>query len=91
MTYVRFVTYSILINGHPYRKIVPSRGIRQGDPLKPYFFILCVEGLSTLLRKAEREGSISGLPITRGDTKVSYLFFADDSLLFCRASIVEWA
>jgi hypothetical protein len=91
MTCVRSVTYSILINGHPYGKIVPFRGIWQGDPLSPYFFILCAEGLSTLLRKAEREGSISGLPITRGGTKVSHLFFAGDSLLFCRASIVEWA
>ncbi|XP_059441892.1 uncharacterized protein LOC132174217 [Corylus avellana] len=90
MTCVRTVTYSILINGQPYGKIVPTRGIRQGDLLSPYLFILCAEGLSTSMNKAEREGRISGLPIARGGTKVNHLLFADDSLLFCRASILEW-
>lgn len=37
------VTYSFLINGQPLEKVVPSRGIRQGDPLSPYIFILCGE------------------------------------------------
>jgi hypothetical protein len=52
MTCVRTVTYSVLIHGRPYGHIVPTRGIRQGDPLSPYFFILCAEGLSALLHRA---------------------------------------
>jgi hypothetical protein len=91
MVCVRTLTYSILINGQPHGRILPSRGIRQGDPLSPYFFILCAEGLSTLLRGAEQDGRITGLPITRGGTRINHLFFADDSLLFCRSSILEWA
>jgi exonuclease III/ribonuclease HI len=90
MTCVRTVSYSILINGRPYGHIRPTRGIRQGDPLSPYLFILCAEGLSTLLHKAERDGTVTGLPIAKGGTKINHLFFADDSLLFCRANFMEW-
>jgi hypothetical protein len=50
MTCIRTVSYAILINGQPHGRIVPSKGIQQGDPLSPYFFILCAEGLSTMLR-----------------------------------------
>jgi hypothetical protein len=91
MVCIRTVSYSILINGQPHGQIVPTRGIRQGDPLSPYLFILCAEGLSTMLRRAELAGRITGLPIKRGGTRISHLFFADDSLLFCRSSILEWA
>ncbi|XP_075663965.1 uncharacterized protein LOC142633609 [Castanea sativa] len=46
-------TFSILVNGKPYGMIHPSRGIRQGDPLSPYLFLLCAKGFSTLLAKNE--------------------------------------
>ena len=75
MMCVRTVSYSILINGQPTGKIVPTWGIRQGDPLSPYFFILCAEGLSNLLRMAEQERRLTGLPITKGGTRINHLFF----------------
>jgi hypothetical protein len=90
MTCVRTVSYSVLINGQPYGAITPTRGIRQGDPLSPYFFIMCAEGLSSLLYKAEREKRITRFPIVRGGLRLNHLFFADDSLLFCKANIPEW-
>ena len=90
MVCVRTVTYFILINGQPHGRIVPSRGIRQEDPLSPYLFILCVEGLSTLLRRAEKDERLKGLPIARGGTRINHFFFVDDTLLFYRSSIVEW-
>jgi hypothetical protein len=90
MTCVRTVSYLVLINGRPYGHISPTRGIRQDDPLSPYLFILCAEGLSTLLHKAERNGTITGLAIAKGGTKINHLFFADDSLLFCKANFMEW-
>jgi hypothetical protein len=84
MACVSTVSYSILINGQPYGHIVPIRGIREGDPLFPYFFILCAEAMSSMLHHAKREGHITCIPITRGGIRINHLFFADDSLLFCQ-------
>jgi hypothetical protein len=79
------VSYSILINGDPFGYITPSCGIRQGDPISPYLFILCTEAFSALLMQAERDRCITGVPIARGRMRLNHLFFADDSLLFCKA------
>ena len=86
MSCVTTPSFSILINGKPYGMIHPSRGIRQGDPLSPYMFLLCAEGFTALLKKAESEGRIKGVSICRGAPKVTNLMFADDSLLFCQAT-----
>jgi hypothetical protein len=79
-----------LINGSPHGCISPTQGLRQGDPLFPYLFLLCAKGLSALLLSAEQNRQISGLPIVRGGFKLSHLFFYDDSLLFCRATFLGW-
>lgn len=90
MKCVSSVTYSVLVNGTPCGKIFPSRGLRQGDPLSPYLFLLVAEGLSSLIVRVEEEGSIIGVPITVVGIRLSHLFFADDSLLFCKANFSEW-
>jgi hypothetical protein len=90
MQCVQSVTYGILINGTPFGNIHPTRGLRQGDPLSPYLFLLCAEGLSALLHKAEVDGHISRVPIAARGYKLSHLSFADDSMLFCRATFPEW-
>jgi hypothetical protein len=90
MTCVSTISYSILVNGQPYGAFTPSKGIRQRDPLSPYLFILCAEWLSALLRRAENKRELTSLSMSRGRIHINYLFFANDSLLFCRANIVEW-
>ncbi|MGO7410871.1 reverse transcriptase domain-containing protein, partial [Rhizobium ruizarguesonis] len=69
----------------PRGKVVPSRGIRQGDPLSPYIFILCSEVLSGLCNRAQEEGSLQGLRVARGSPKLSHHFFADDTMFFLQA------
>ena len=81
--------FSVIVNGNPTGYILPSRGLRQGDPLSPYLFLFCVEGLTALLRKAETEGIIRGVVARRGGPCISHLLFANESLLFCRALVKE--
>lgn len=81
------VSYSILINGQLHGHIIPSRGIRQGDPLSPFFFIICAEALSSLLQQAGKVGGLTGVPISIGIIRILHLLFADDSLVFCRANL----
>ena len=89
MSCIKSVSYSVLLNGVPGRTIKPSRGLRQGDPLSPYLFLLCAMGLQGLLHKAESDGPIRGVSICRNGPRVSHLFFADDNVLFCRAKEAE--
>jgi hypothetical protein len=90
MECVKTVKYAVVVNGNPAGHIVPSHGIRQGDPLSPYLFLLCAEALSNMLHRAERKGIITGVPTSKKGPRINHLFFADDSLLFCKANLVEW-
>lgn len=80
------VTYQVCVNGELTEVIVLGRGLRQGDLLSPYLFILCAEGLSTLMRRAELRGDIYGVRVARGAPSVAHLLFADDCYLFFKAS-----
>ncbi|CAA7021009.1 unnamed protein product [Microthlaspi erraticum] len=81
------VTYSNLFNGAPRGCIVPSRGIRQGDSLLPYIFILCSEVLSGLCRRAQRTGKLQGFRVANESPRINHLLFADDTMFFCKANV----
>ena len=82
-------SYSILLSGEPTGFITPSRGIKQGDPLSSYLFLLCAEGFSSLIWKAIDNQHLKGVVSCKGRVKLSHLLFVDDSLLFCEATTKE--
>ena len=89
MRCINTVTYGVCINGTLMGQIIPSRGLRQGDPLSPYLFLLYAEGLSTTLHQSMQNKKLRGVSACRRGPKVSHLFFADDNLIFSQATVVE--
>ncbi|XP_077215858.1 uncharacterized protein LOC143850501 [Tasmannia lanceolata] len=81
--------FSILINGSPKGFFKSSRGLRQGDPLSPFLFVIIVETLSKLIQKGSRKGLYEGFIIGREKVEVSILQFADDTFLFCAPDSVK--
>ncbi|KAL9427669.1 hypothetical protein AB3S75_029786 [Citrus x aurantiifolia] len=88
MSCITTAQFSVIINGTPKGLILPERGLRQGCPLSPYLFIMCAEAFSNLLIQAERKQQIRGLRFAN-EVTISHLLFADDSLVFTRASEAE--
>ena len=57
--------------------------------MSPYLFLLCSEGLSALIKKSVDRGEMEGITVCRGAPCLSHLFFTDDSIIFCKATIGE--
>ena len=89
MQCVSTMKYYFLINGKPCGKLQPSRGLRQGDPLSPYLFLLCAEVFSALLDSKVASGQLEGVTVCAGAPIINHLLFTDDSLLFGKASVAE--
>ncbi|XP_043698530.1 uncharacterized protein LOC122649300 [Telopea speciosissima] len=89
MACITLVNYKLLINGSIRGGVIPSRGIRQGDPLSPAIFVLCSHALSSLLMVATSHGPIQGIKVRNRITPLTHLLFVDDSLVFYGVSLQE--
>lgn len=85
MKCVTTVSYRIKVNDEYTYTVRPQRGLRQGDPVSPFLFIICAEALSAMLQQAEIDGKIQGIRICEGAPRINHLLFADDSLILMRA------
>ncbi|GKV49874.1 hypothetical protein SLEP1_g56597 [Rubroshorea leprosula] len=77
---------SILVNGSSTRQFSVSRGLRQGDPLSPFLFIIAAEGLNGLVSTAAQKGLLQGVEVGSRNLKISHLQYADDTILFGSAT-----
>lgn len=69
-----------MVNGCPTDAFNVSKGVRQGDPLSPFLFIVAMEGLHVAMEAAKLKGIFKGINIPNCDISLSHLFYADDAL-----------
>ena len=86
MRCVTSVSFSIKINGTLSDCFRPTRGIRQGDPISPYLFLLCADGLSSIMKAMGPVHLSRGVRVSVHSPWISHLLFADDCIIFSEAS-----
>ncbi|XP_026428945.1 uncharacterized protein LOC113324878 [Papaver somniferum] len=75
----------IRLNGSIFQSYTPTRGLRQGDPLSPYLFIISIEYLVISLMHAEARNLLRGIQVVKNSISANHLLFADDCILFFHA------
>jgi hypothetical protein len=86
---ISMTSFSILINGSPFGMFSPSQGLQQRDPLSPFLFILGTEVLSHLFHQQESLDLLKGIKIGKHYPSITHLLFADDLLIFAKATPFE--
>ncbi|XP_040372858.1 uncharacterized protein LOC112194030 [Rosa chinensis] len=86
MSCITSTSFQICLNGELTQSFNAQQGIRQGDPLSPYIFVLCMEKLSHLIQSTVDIGAWKAVRASQSGPKISHLFFADDLMLFSEAT-----
>ena len=86
MSCVSTVSTSILFNSEALDPIFPSRGIRQGDPLSPYLFILCMDFLGQLIEEKCNAKLWQPVKASQSGPTLSHLLLANDLIFFAKAN-----
>ncbi|KAL4363029.1 hypothetical protein GQ457_04G019900 [Hibiscus cannabinus] len=89
MRSVSSVSSRVRVRGTLSEAFLPQHGLRQGDPLCPFLFLFCTEGLSVALIAAQREGRLPDVRASKHGPPVNHLLFSDDSLVFLRNDMSE--
>ena len=77
------------MNGYLSRIVNPQRGLRQGDPLSPYLFIVQAEVLSLLMQRVLGNGEIARIKMVSTGPPLTHLLFVDDCIIFAKADEEE--
>ncbi|KAJ0454037.1 putative RNA-directed DNA polymerase [Helianthus annuus] len=72
---------SVLVNGSPTFEFKCHKGMRQGDPISPFLFVIVMEALSCMIVRACGLGILKGVSLPNGGPVVSHLFYADDAVI----------
>lgn len=87
MRCISIVSYSVNMNGRMGLSFIPEKALRQGDPLSPFLFLICSEGLFALIRAALREDRLNGVKVSQSGPSISHLLFVNDCILFGETSL----
>ncbi|KAJ0837719.1 putative RNA-directed DNA polymerase [Helianthus annuus] len=77
---------SVLVNGAPTYTFKCEKGMRQGDPLSPFLFLVVMEALSCMMHSAREEGLVKGIALPNNGPTISHLLYADDAIM-----VGEWS
>ena len=77
---------SVLVNGAPTKEFTMGKGLRQGDLIAPFLFLLVAENLNLMMEETMEKGLFEGIHVGQDDIPISHLQFADDAIFFGRWS-----
>lgn len=82
-------TMNLLWNGEKTEAFTPTRGLRQGDPISPYLFVLCMGRLCHMIERSVESKQWKPISLSRSGPKLSHICLADDLIMFAEALVTQ--